>query len=384
MKIMVIGCGMMGRALIRDILKHGNPELLIAADREASQIRALRNFVRDLKPRTLVTKQIDILNPGQLKPLMKQVDTVVSAVTYRYNLELTQSAIRNGCHFCDLGGNNTIVRRQLALNKAAAKKGVSVIPDCGLAPGLVSVLTAHAVSRLDRTNDVHLRVGGLPVKPEPPMNYRIVFSVHGLINEYVEPCFQLKNGKMIITEPMQDLESIRFPAPFGVLEAFNTSGGASTLPETFKSKIRNLDYKTIRYPGHCAQIRLLMDLGMTETRPEKYGACVIPPREILAHHLQKTLGGDGDDCILLRVTAKGIRNGKPCSITYECVDYGEKQNGISAMMRMTAYPASIIAQMMSSGVITQAGAVPQEIIVPPDPFIAELRKRGIGLKMKIR
>ncbi len=384
MKIMVIGCGMMGRALIRDILKHGRPEILIAADRDASQIRAAQTFVRDMKPRTLVTKQIDIQNPEQLEPLMKKVDTVVSAVTYRYNLELAQAAVRNGCHFCDLGGNNSIVRRQLALNKAALKKGVTVIPDCGLAPGLVSVLTAHAVSRMERTDDVQLRVGGLPVKPKPPMNYRIVFSVLGLINEYVEPCIQLQNGKTIITEPMKDLESIRFPAPFGVLEAFNTSGGASTLPETYKNKIRNLDYKTIRYPGHCAQIRLLMDLGLTETKPEKYGVCTIPPREILAHHLQKTLGGEGDDCILLRVTAQGVRNGKPCAITYECVDYGEKENGISAMMRMTAYPASIIAQMMSSGVIMRAGALPQEIIVPPDLFIAEIRKRGIGLKIKIR
>lgn len=384
MNILVVGCGMMGRAVIRDLCRYGNPERILAVDHDVTQIREAEHFISDLNPRNIKFQSLDIRKTETLSRLMKQSDTVVSAVTYRYNLELTRLAIRHGCHFCDLGGNNTIVQEQFQLNAQAVRKGVTVIPDCGLAPGMVSVLTAHAVQYFDRTEEVRIRVGGLPVHPKPPMNYQIVFSVYGLINEYTEPCLQLRNGKIVTVEPMQDVEEIRFSKPFGQLEAFNTSGGASTLPFTYQGKIKNLDYKTIRYPGHCRQFRLLMDLGLTDPKKVKYDNKLLSPRDVLATHLLKTLTGHDPDCILLRVTAEGVRKNRKQRLIYECIDYGEPEVGVTAMMRMTAYPVSIIAQMMSKRIITESGVIPQELCVPPDMFIAELRRRGIRLTIQKR
>ena len=297
----------------------------------------------------------------------------------------TEPHVDGGCvnpqHFCDLGGNNEIVQRELGLHEQAKRQGVTLVPDCGLAPGLVSVLAAHGIARLTEVDRVRIRVGGLPVKPQPPLNYQLVFSVHGLINEYVEPCTKLRDGRIIEEEPLTDVEQLEFPSPFGKLEAFNTSGGTSTLPQTFRGQVPQLDYKTIRYPGHCAQFKLLLDLGLMDRQPQKLGAAKVVPRDLLASLLTAKLPQDGKDCVLVRVVVEGRRNGIAHRVQYQIIDYGEAALAITAMMRMTAYPISVIAQMLSAGEIPVKGAIPQELGVPAEKFIAELKKRGIGIEI---
>lgn len=380
MRLLVIGSGMMGRAIVWDILKSDQLERVTVIDRDEKALRTLRLAGKRKKVRTV---SMDI---GQAKPLaklMQEADTVISAVTYKFNYELARLAVRNGCNFCDLGGNNAIVKKEFTLHREAQRQGVTVIPDCGLAPGLVSVLTAHGFGLCETVERVRLRVGGLPVNPKPPLNYQLVFSVHGLINEYAEPCVNIVDGKITRVPPMEDVEELEFPEPFGKLEAFNTSGGTSTLPYTYRGKIKNLDYKTIRYPGHAAQIRFLMNLGLMGTKPVMLGKNAVVPRDLLAHQLLKVMPDKGPDCILLRVTVDGIKDGKNRRITYQLIDYGEPEIGITAMMRMTGYPASVIAQMMSRGLISKKGAVPQELAVPADAFVDALKKRGIPLEIHI-
>ena len=164
--------------------------------------------------------------------------------------KLARAAIEARTNFCDLGGNNSVVDSELALDAQARAAGINIIPDCGLAPGMVSVLAAHGAARFRRLDELHIRVGGLPQKPRPPLDYQIVFSVEGLINEYVERARVIRDGEIIEVESMTEVESLQFPAPFGQMEAFQTSGGTSTLPETFLGRIRELDYKTIRYTGN--------------------------------------------------------------------------------------------------------------------------------------
>jgi lysine 6-dehydrogenase len=255
------------------------------------------------------------------------------------------------------------------------------VPDCGLAPGMVSVLVAHGIAHMDEVDNVQIRVGGLPVEPKPPMNYKLVFSVHGLINEYVEKCVKVRNGKIIEEEPLIDVEQLEFPAPFGRLEAFNTSGGTSTLPQTYKDKVKNLDYKTIRYPGHCAQFKTLYDLGLMDSKPYKLDEVKVVPRELLSKLITDKLTMEGKDCVLVRVVIEGKKNGAPKRIQYQIIDLGDEANGITAMMRLTSYPISVIAQMMSAGEITDKGAIPQELCVPANRFIEELRKRNIGIEI---
>jgi lysine 6-dehydrogenase len=130
---------------------------------------------------------------------------------------------------------------------------------------MVAVLVAHAAQHFDTIDEVHIRVGGLPQTPKPPLDYQLVFSVEGLINEYIEPARVIRDGKITTVESMTELESLSFPEPFAKMEAFQTSGGTSTLVETFLGKVRVLDYKTIRYVGHCAKFKAMIDLGLCDS-----------------------------------------------------------------------------------------------------------------------
>lgn len=372
----------MGRAVAFDMARNPKIEEITIADHDTKMLKetqALLNNPNDLRVRY---KKVDADDEKELGKLMADCDTVVSAVTYKYNFKLAKLAIQNGCNFCDLGGNNTIVNQELELHEKAKKKNVTVVPDCGLAPGMVSVLVAHGMAHMDEVDNVRIRVGGLPVDPKPPMNYKLVFSVHGLINEYVESCVKIRDGKIIEEEPLIDLEELEFPAPFGKLEAFNTSGGTSTLPQTYKDKVKNLDYKTIRYPGHCAQFKTLYDLGLLDSKPYKLDEGKVVPRELLSKMLTDKLTMEGKDCVLVRVTIDGKKNGAPKHIQYQIVDLGDDANGITAMMRLTSYPISVIAQMMSAGEVGDKGAIPQELCVPGEKFIEELRKRNIKIEIK--
>ena len=379
--MLVLGAGLMGRAVIFDMMRNPKLEGLIVADHDPKQLKEVQSLLDSPNDLRIKYKKLDIDNEKEVTKLMRDCDTVVSAVTYKYNFSLAKLAIHNGCNFCDLGGNNTIVNQELELHEKAKKKGVTVVPDCGLAPGMVSVLVAHGMAKMNEVEHVKIRVGGLPVDPKPPMNYQLVFSVHGLINEYVESCVKIRDGKIIEEEPLIDVEELEFPAPFGKLEAFNTSGGTSTMPQTYKGKVKNLDYKTIRYPGHCAQFKLLMDLGLMDSKPYKFGDHKIAPRELLSSLLTDKLTMEGKDCVLVRVVIEGKKNGASHSVQYQIIDYGDEANGITAMMRLTSYPISVIAQMMSSGEIAEKGAIPQELCVPAEKFIEELKKRNIGIEI---
>jgi lysine 6-dehydrogenase len=231
--------------------------------------------------------------------------------------------------------------------------------------------------RLDEVQAVRIRVGGLPQHPKPPLDYQLVFAVEGLINEYVERCVVVRDGVKLSVEPLTEVEEIEFPEPFGTLEAFTTSGGLSTLARTFAGKARDMDYKTIRYPGHAAKMRTLLDLGFFSTDTLTVGETEFHPRQVSARILERLLTGDDWDCVLVRVTVIGTKHGGRRRLEFEVIDYADESNGITAMMRCTAYPASIILQMLASKQIDARGVVVQERCVPAEPFIAALGKRGI-------
>jgi lysine 6-dehydrogenase len=312
-----------------------------------------------------------------LKPYFQEADGAISAIPYDFNLEMTRLAIQTKTHFVDLGGNNTVVDKQFTLDEQAKSKGVGIIPDCGLAPGMVSVITAHAVNKLARVDSLKIRVGGLPVNPKPPLNYMLVFSPHGLINEYIEPAVILEDGKITTRPSMTEAEELEFPSPFGLLEAFYTSGGTSTLPKTYENKISHLDYKTIRYPGHCHIFKAMLDLGFADETEFKYKNITCNNREIFEKMLIQPLSYESDDVVLIRVTAIGHKEGSNKIVQYQCIDYQDHKTGLTAMMRTTAFPAAIILQMLIRGDITDQGVLRQELSVPSGKFMKELEKRKI-------
>jgi lysine 6-dehydrogenase len=372
MNILVLGAGRMGHGAAFDLI-HNSPDIesVTVADFHLEKAEAVANAVGG----NIVAKQIDASNYDDIVALFRGHDSVISCVNYWYNVALSKAAIEVGANFCDLGGNNYIVDEQLALDEQAKAAGVNIIPDCGLAPGMVSILAMHAASKFEKVDEIHIRVGGLPQDPQPPLNYQLVFSVEGLINEYIEVARVIRDGKIVEVESMTEIESLSFDG-FPPLEAFQTSGGTSTLPDTFLGKIKELDYKTIRYAGHCEKFKTMIDLGLCSSEPIIADFQNVVPRKVFGELLQQHLPADGPEYVLVRVEVVGD-GGK--RVRYDIVDKQDESTGMSAMMRTTAFPASIIAQMMASGDVLSRGATPQEKAIDPDKFVAELDRRKINI-----
>ncbi len=379
MHVAVIGAGLMGRAITSDLINNSSFEKVTLVDKSK---KALNETSQIIKNDRLHLSEFDINNDEKNEDLICSADVVISAVPYYFNLSLTKLCIHHHTHFIDLGGNNRVVSQQRDLSENAKKNQVTIIPDSGLAPGLVSIITKDIVEKSDDVESVHLRVGGLPVHPKPPLNYEIVFSPNGLINEYTEDALVLQNGQITMKPSMTEREVIEFPGPFGKMEAFITSGGSSTLPYTYQDKINNLDYKTIRYPGHCEKMKTILDLGFGSTKPIAVDKTMISPRKMLISLLKQSLPKTNGDVVLLKVLSKVKRKNKYMNIQYRLIDYFDKQTGFTAMMRTTGFPVAITADLLARNIITQQGVFCPEEIIPPSLFFDELRKRDIDIKIK--
>ncbi len=374
MKILVIGAGRMGHGAVFD-LAHNSPEVeaITVADADFSKADQVSKLVNSPKVSAV---ELDVSDNDKTVSVMREHDAAISCVNYWYNSELSRTAIETQTNFCDLGGNNYIVDEQLALDAEAKNAGINIIPDCGLAPGMVSVLAMHGTNRFSEIEEIHIRVGGLPQNPQPPLNYQLVFSVEGLINEYIETARVIRGGEIKEIESMTELESLKFDN-FPQLEAFQTSGGTSTLPDTFLGKIKELDYKTIRHAGHCDKFKMMIDLGLCSSEEIIADYVKITPRKVLGELLTRNLPADEPDYVLIRLEFVGKIEGEAKRLRYDIVDKFDEATGLSAMMRTTAFPASIIAQMLAKGDVKMRGATPQELAIDADKFVAELARRNI-------
>jgi lysine 6-dehydrogenase len=378
MKIAVLGAGLMGRAALFDLARVDSVHQVGVYDIDAQLASEIADKYGSGKA---ISGQLDAAEEEHSFRILRDYDAAISCVAYKYNTGLTAAAIRAGCHLTDLGGNNAVVRAQMEMNDEAEQADVIVIPDCGLAPGMVAIFVADGYARLDHVKSLKIRVGGLPQAPRQPLNYQMLFSPEGLINEYWEPCVILEDGEKKTVNPMTGLETLEFDG-IGSLEAFYTSGGTSTLPDTYAGKIDFLDYKTIRYPGHCQLFRPMLEIGLASRQPIEVEGQMVSPRAVFKAVLKKNLSYSDPDLALTRVTLEGIRDGQGKTVMYEIVDRQDSKTGLTAMMRTTAFPAAIVTWMAAVGQITARGVKPQEVCVDPSLFIPQLKKRGIRLTIK--
>jgi len=376
MKMLLLGAGMMGRAIAYDLARSPEVSEVHVADIDIGRAEGLIDWVGSEK---LKAAQVNVRRSSEVIPVMRGCQAAISAVPYFFNFGLAQAAVAAGISFCDLGGNMEIVFQELELSREAEKKGITIIPDCGFMPGIANILAALGAKKMDEVEEIHIRDGGLPLEPKPPLGYTILFSPQGLINEYVEKLTIIRNGELVEVEPMTELEEVEFPPPFGTLEAFLYNGGTSTLPFSFKGKVKELDGKCLRYPGHCEKIRFLNELGLTSSEPILIEGKEVKPRNLLCEVLLKNLEGQAPDASLMRVTIKGRKGSTGKELTYQLIDYYDYQNHITSMMRTTGFSISIIGQMLAKGEISAKGALPPELSVPPERFVAELAKRGISI-----
>ena len=396
MKFLVVGAGMMGSAAAYDMARQPDVLSVTLADADLKRAREVAARINHIHgDRKVKAIMLDASNEKSTAHAMKGHDATLSAVPYFLNLGLAKAAIEARCHFADLGGNNTVVRQELALSAKAEKRGVAIAPDCGLSPGMASILGGELVNRLGgRADALRLYVGGLPERPVPPFHYQLVFSVEGLINEYVELARILRKGKLVTIEPLTEPEEFHMDG-FSPLVAFQTSGGTSTLPESFEGRVGECFEKTLRYPGHFDLLCELKALGLFSGEKMKIGNVQIAPRALMSKVFEGKFASKGPDVCIMRLEAhesvrtpgvRGLLGGhlKGRVATFTLVDHYDPKTDMSAMMRTTAFPASIVTQMLASGAISKRGAVLQERDVPADMFLDEMQKRGIQIQYAIQ
>lgn len=380
MKILVIGAGMMGWAAAFDMAHSEQVTAVTLADKDEQRLTdAVERISRLTGSNKLTSAQLDAADTGAALDLMRGHDGVLSAVPYYFNLGLAKAAIRAGCHFADLGGNNNIVQQEFKRELQAQAAGAAIAPDCGLSPGMASILGGELLRRIGgKAEALRIYVGGLPQNPQPPFNYQLVFSVEGLINEYSEPAKVLRDGNIVTVEPLTEVERFHMEG-FPELEAFHTSGGTSTLPETFQGQVGECFEKTLRYPGHVDKLRTLYDLGLFSNEKRRINGAMIAPRQAVACLFEEKFKSDEPEVTILRVEA----HHEGMIASFSMIDYTDTATGMTSMMRTTAWPASIVLQMLISGKIAKRGGIHQEIDVPAQLFLNEMTRRGIAINYRI-
>jgi lysine 6-dehydrogenase len=378
MKMLVLGAGLQGCACAFDLLRDRDVTRVTLADLHPDRVARFLTRTNDSRLHVI---SLDVTDHAAVAAVMRDHDAVMSAIPYYFNGPMARLAVASGCHFADLGGNTEIVMEQKKLEADAHAKGLSVMPDCGLAPGMVNILAAEGIRRLDRTDRVRIYVGGLPQHPEPPLNYQIVYSLEGALDYYTTPSWILRDGKPVTVDALSEIERVEFPDPVGTLEAFHTAGGISTMPFTFKDKVREMEYKTLRYPGHASLMHAIRELGLLELKPIKVkGHDVVPRDAFIAAVSPKLTKPEGQDLVALRVIVSGESNGKHKSTTFDLIDYYDPAHGISAMMRTTGYSLAITGLVQARKQVIRFGVTTPDEGMPYDRYVTALRERGVNIR----
>ncbi len=381
MRMLVLGAGLQGSACAYDLLQNDAVERVTVADLSVDRLPPfLERFRGDARLRLV---SLDARDEEAVLRLMEGGHACMNALPYYFNLDMARLAIRAGLHYCDLGGNTEIVFSQLELDAEARARDVSVIPDCGLAPGMVNILAAAGIAGLDEPDSIRIRVGGLPQQPEPPLNYQIVYSLEGVLDYYTTRSWVLRDGRPAQVEALTGIEPVAFPDPVGTLEAFHTAGGLSTMPWTYEGRLRSMEYKTLRYPGHAEIMKAIRDLGLLDLEPVRVDDQEVVPRQAFIATVEPRLRKpEGRDLVALRVEAEGSRGGRPHRIVYDLLDCYDESTGISAMERTTGFSLSITAQMQTRDQVARTGVRTPDQCVPADAYIEELGRRGIRIRKR--
>ena len=376
MKILVVGCGKVGSEIARDLAGSREVDALIAMDASSHNLKLLRKSV----PRKLRTVKLSISQKPRFHALLGKVDLVCGALPGRLGFDLMSETVKAGRDTVDI---SYTPRDAFLLQRKAKEGGSRVVPQCGVAPGFTNMCVGDASRQLDKMMSVEVFVGGLPEKPQPPLNYRIVFSLEDVVNEYSRPVQVIEEGKRKKVEALSGGGLTSFPG-VGKLEYFLTDGLGS-LPRSYP-RTREMHEFTLRYPGHADMMQTLRVLGFFERKPVRVGGVVVEPRQLSIELLRGAMSkGSHEDFLALRVDVKGMSSGKRIRLRYQLLDHYDRKSGVSAMARTTAYPCTSVALLMGRGEIKETGIVtPEKIAQDPRLFryvLARLAERGVRMKM---
>ncbi len=378
----VLGCGRQGVALAYDLAKNGDADSVVLADSNEIAAKGAARRLTELVGTGVGFEPVacDVREPDSIVRAIEGSAVVASCVPYRHNPLVARHAVATGVSFLDQGGNTSVGREELAMHEQAAEQGVSIVPDCGLAPGLANHLAAHGMATIDEPEHVHVRCGGLPQTPVGPLGYKMLFHFEGLANEYSGYGEYLRDGQPVRVPTLSELETEEFDG-YGTLEADVTSGGTSTCAETWRGRLQSYDYKTLRYPGHWNVIRALFALDAFEPEIQTRTGETLHPRAMTRALFERKLDfPEVPDVVLLRVRMTGRHAGQPITRVYDVTREFDEATGFTAMESGTASPAALVAHFQARGLV-EPGARPLEVCVPPVQFFEELPAHGIQVRV---
>ena len=376
MKVLVVGSGKVGSEISRDLARSDEVDAVIAVDASFENLKLLRKNA-DKKIRT---QQLSIFQRKRLLSLLEEVDLVCGALPGRLGFELLTETAKAGKDTVDI---SYTPKDPFILQRIAKESECRIVPQCGVAPGFTNMCVGDAFRQLDQMRTVEIFVGGLPEKPEPPLNYRIVFSLEDVVNEYSRPAHVIEKGKRKTVDALSGRGQLSFPG-VGRLEYFITDGLGS-LPRTYP-RTREMHELTLRYPGHADMMNTLRMLRFFERDPVRVFGAEVVPRELSIELLRKAMSiGATEDFLALRVDVKGTVHGKQIGLRYQLLDHFNRRSGVSAMARTTAYPCTSIALLVGLGKIRETGIVTPETIAQDQGrfkyVLDRLKKHGIRLRM---
>ena len=375
MKALFLGCGNIGSAAVDDFAKSMSSVQVFAADKNSARAEEAANRAATDNVSWI---QLDVLNHRQLIRELENFDLVVGFLPGSLGYKLVEACVEVGKNLVDV---SFMSENPLTLNSKAVEANSTIVPDCGLAPGISNILVGHALKRLDKLQKVHIFVGGLPEKPLPPLGYVVTWSTESLIDEYTRKARIVEDGKIVDVETLSGLEKVEFPN-VGELEAFYTDG-LRTLLHTM-NELDSMWEKTLRYPGHAKKVGLLKTLGFIDEKHINIEGVNVSPKKLTAKLLeQKLCKPEVKDIAILKIEVTGIKEGKEEHHNYCLFDRCDEKRGITAMARTTAYPASIIAQSVLTKTIKEKGIVPPEKLGMHEEFfkffLNELGNRGVRI-----
>lgn len=379
-KYAVLGAGMQGTAAAYDLAMFAEPDAIHLGDASLEQAQRSADRVNKLVSKSIcVPFQVDALDRASLSAFLNPVDMLISAVPYWMHPRIAPVAIDTHTCMVDMGGDTRVARKTLTLDADAKAAGVSIVPDTGLAPGLVNNLGAYLMENFDETDSITLYCGGLPMHPKPPFNYKLVFNIEGLITEYMDEADVIRDGKLALVPTLEELEPIEIDG-LGSMEAFVTSGGVSTATDTYLGKVKNYQYKTIRFPGHCEKMRLFKQFGFWSNDPIDTRSGSAIPRELFCAVMNPQLKDPTDtDRVLVRAIGTGTKDGKAVRGQLDIHHVHNAKTGFSAMEQLTGSSSAIVAAHVANGGCPH-GCRRYETAMTGHDFVTALRKRGVEVK----
>jgi len=378
MRFVVLGGGRVGISCVHDLLRLGSEVTLI--DKKDERIEAVKDRYDVHK-----VLKADASKPQLIRDHLSEADCCIAAIPPDNYPELTQLAIETGTDWVDLGGDKHVLEKQLKVSDMAKDAAVSVVPNCGLAPGIVNIFAIHGANQFEDISSISIQVGGLPQEPEPPLDYSLNFSVEGLLTEYSGKTEIIDEGNRKSADSLSGLEMVEID-DIGELEAFYTSGVLGHLLDYFDGKISSLEYKTLRYPGHRDKIKLLQDLGLLGEQPVPLNGNKLSPRKLTASLFERELPSEEPDVVAGKVEVRRKKDSE--KLVYMVRDRYDDASGLSAMSRCSGFPAVITARMAvdseleTGSTSSEYGVVPAERCVPFEKFVDRLCDRGVSVEIR--